>query len=297
VLKALEEKAYAYDLVDLPVSRSFQWQRLIADDENEDVYSVSENGHSSGASKVIFKYTLIRLPADVFFEWHNSGQLTVCLNNILSVGDQEVTVLCEGVYEFINRHRDVQLRQAVQGADLPGGAAIRVGKRKTAAEIECPFESREQIDAFMLQLYFQHQGRCRFRMMKDLEASAEYIVRATRSLSESIYSGELSVVDTVKAVRPTGVPNAGHPMTVAWFNYLLLVPGVSEARAAAIVNQYPTLRSLHSALAACQSDQQRVSLVAELRSADNGGRRLGDVLARRIVTCVHDSRNGDEQLS
>ena len=42
--------------------------------------------------------------------------------------------------------------------------------------------------------------------------------------------------------------------------------------------------------------QARIALLAEVRSADNGGRRLGDALAGRIVRCVYEAHDGEEQL-
>ncbi|KND02828.1 uncharacterized protein SPPG_01909 [Spizellomyces punctatus DAOM BR117] len=65
-----------------------------------------------------------------------------------------------------------------------------------------------------------------------------------------------------------------------WTRQLMTIKGVSGEKAVAIAKNYPTMRSLLKALAACNDDTERESLI---RSAGGNGRKaIGGALAKKI---------------
>jgi hypothetical protein len=312
VLAALEEKSYAFEIRLCDVARSVLFQRLRYSNSqpqsSQSQPSQSQDGHLGGQSNVeFFPYLLLRLDAIAFLSLYAAGELLPTVQQALSLGDRvggcglrgwDLTLLVEGLYEHVHKEQNVAMRKQVQ-VPPPAGAPPPLKshhKKAASAGDACPFSTREEVDACLLELVFPFAGRVRYKLVRDLEASADYVMRVTRALCESEYRNDLSVLETTRAVRATGVVGGERPQTAAWFNALLQVPGVSDSRAAAIVEQFPTFFQLFRALAACPDDAARLACISEIKSADNGGRRLGPVIARRIVLCVFDARDGQQQL-
>ncbi len=312
MLAALEEKSYAFEIRLCDVARSVLFQRLRYSNSqpqsSQSQPSQSQDGHLGGQSNVeFFPYLLLRLDAIAFLSLYAAGELLPTVQQALSLGDRvggcglrgwDLTLLVEGLYEHVHKEQNVAMRKQVQ-VPPPAGAPPPLKshhKKAASAGDACPFSTREEVDACLLELVFPFAGRVRYKLVRDLEASADYVMRVTRALCESEYRNDLSVLETTRAVRATGVVGGERPQTAAWFNALLQVPGVSDSRAAAIVEQFPTFFQLFRALAACPDDAARLACISEIKSADNGGRRLGPVIARRIVLCVFDARDGQQQL-
>lgn len=65
--------------------------------------------------------------------------------------------------------------------------------------------------------------------------------------------------------------------------YLMAIPQMSEDRARAIVNAYPTFHQLMRAYARCDSTEQRMNMLADIKVGD---RRLG-VLSQKVYHCLY----------
>ncbi len=314
MLAALEEKSYSYEIRLCDVARSVLFQRIrysnMQPQASQSQASQSQDGALGGQSSAeFFPYLVLRLDAIAFLSLYAAGELLPTVQQALSLGGRvggcgplgwDVTLLVEGLYEHVHKEQNVAMRKQVQVPPPAGAPPPPKSHHKKAAAASaggaCPFATREEVDACLLELVFPFAGRVRYKLVRDLEATADYVMRVTRALCESAYRNDLSVLETTRAVRATGVVGGERPQTAAWFNALLQVPGVSEPRAAAIVERFPTFFQLYRALTACADDEARLACVSEIKSADNGGRRLGPVIARRLVLCMFDARDGEQQL-
>lgn len=66
--------------------------------------------------------------------------------------------------------------------------------------------------------------------------------------------------------------------------HLIQITGMSDKRVAVIIKQYPTISALLKAYRDCQSDKEKINLLAKLKIPDST-RTIGPAISKRVYTC------------
>ncbi|KAJ3298239.1 hypothetical protein HK104_010947 [Borealophlyctis nickersoniae] len=281
VITALQASGAKVQVVSLPSPISLRWRRRVTRvwDETKDCWvacceRIEEENH-----------VLVRLEGEQLARLCTQpGGLVRHLATILGAVGKEKRVIyfiegLDGYFKKVKKKMSAQFMAQARTLYDGGGGKTRGG----CVVIDAP--ERHVVEEELLKLQLEGGGKVSIHHSKTGEEPASWIASFTKQIAmipelkhRSEEAWQLKFGDSVKS---------GSTYTDTWSKMLQELSLLTENKAAAIIERYPTLRSLYEAYKRCPSEEQAQKLLANIQ-INNGTsvnprlRNLGPVLSKRV---------------
>ncbi len=240
-----------------------------------------------------------------------------------SIPTGQITFLVEGLSTLIQRKltraQQLAYEESALGQFSPAVLDAKAKREKVTAQLHqslldlVPFSGFDAAQTLLSGLWFQSGGKFKFRFAETVAAAASFLAAASKAQVRSFYKSEDSAIELVQTYNPSQIraqieleTKIGRsPSSIMWVKMLMQVPGISEAKAIAFVEKYPTVHSIMKLAATCDPStaakaaagkkaavpmtpmERKIDMVGSiLANAPMDTGRLGPALGKKIATML-----------
>eukprot|EP01083_Nonionella_stella_P254721 875020_1 len=173
-------------------------------------------------------------------------------------------------------------------------AQIQNKRQNDGTDASVPFDNVQQLKDKMMQYYFEDKNT-HFKYTRNQKESAEYVVRAARTLAENRFKkhkvNQLSVSDhNQKGVRG-GTTKTEKDI---FFSALVTMHNLSEKKALGITAKYPTIGALMREYKRKSASEGEL-LLANIRCY--GATRIGPAISKRVYRVFYKNTDGEMKMN
>lgn len=133
------------------------------------------------------------------------------------------------------------------------------------------------------------QEQVEYTLCKNAEQVAEHLTDMTSALCGGPYDEEITELDCFKKFKnSTDAVTELEQAQAAWLRMLQQMPGLSEAKACAIVKHYPTMSSVWNAYKACKKKEDKALLLMNCFGTKNAQAQLSHNIY--LMLCCTDPK-------
>jgi len=114
-------------------------------------------------------------------------------------------------------------------------------------------------------------------LCRNMEEVVEFMTDMTGRLCKLPYMDDVSELDCFKILKKGGGKDS---QDEAWYRMISQVQGISEAKASALVERYPTMNSLYEAYEKCKDEDDKVRLLEDSFGTKKLNTKLSSVMYR-----------------